>query len=57
MEELEKYALEMRQAANTLSLQQRNRDALQKISIAIDTNPSVAEFHVLRFDAHKQFRL
>ena len=48
MEDLEKYAQEMRQQATLLSLQKRPRDALQKISLAIDTNPSVAEFHVMR---------
>ena len=48
MKVLEEYANEMRQQAVLLSLQQRPRDSLQKISLAIDTNPSVAEFHVLR---------
>ena len=34
--------------AMQLNIAGKHREALQKISIAIETNPSVADFHVLR---------
>lgn len=46
---LEGRAQELKQQATQLNLLGRHRDALQKISIAIETNPSVADFHVLRY--------
>lgn len=49
MAELERKAEDYRKQANNLNLMGRHRDALQKISIAIETNPSVPEFHVLRY--------
>jgi len=41
-------AQENRRQAMQLNLLGKHREALQKISIAIETDPAVAEFHVLR---------
>ena len=49
MRQLEEKALEFRQQSTNMSLTGRFRDALQKISISIETNPSVAEFHNIRY--------
>ena len=49
MRQLEEKALEFRQQSTNMSLTGRFRDALQKISISIETNPSVAEFHNIRW--------
>ena len=35
--------------AMQLNIAGKHREALQKISTAIETNPSVADFHVLRY--------
>lgn len=48
MNSLESQSLDLRNEAMKLNLLGRYRDALQKISLAIETNPSLAEFHVLR---------
>ena len=48
MANLEVKAEELKQQATQLNLVNRHRDALQKISIAIETNPSVPEYHILR---------
>lgn len=49
MRNLEDRSYELKKQALNLSLMGRNRDSLQKISIAIETNPAVAEFHNLRY--------
>ena len=49
MEKLQKIAVENKRMAMQMNLVGKHRDALQKISIAIETDPSVADFHVLRF--------
>ena len=38
----------LRMQATQLNLMGRTREALQKISIAIETDPSYADFHILR---------
>lgn len=48
MGQLERRALENKAQAVQLNLAGKHREALQKISIAIETNPNVADFHVLR---------
>ena len=48
MEKLQKIAVENKRMAMQMNLVGKHRDALQKISIAIETDPSVADFHVLR---------
>ena len=48
MSALEQRAAESKMQAMQLNIAGKHREALQKISIAIETNPSVAEFHVLR---------
>ena len=49
MQNLEDRSFELKKQATTLTLLSRHRDALQKISIAIETNPAVAEFHNIRY--------
>lgn len=51
---LEKKAAESRLQAMQLNIAGKHREALQKISIAIETNPSVAEYHVLRGALHRK---
>ena len=48
MVKLEVKSQDMKQQAMHLNLLNRHRDALQKITLAIETNPAVAEHHVLR---------
>lgn len=48
MIKLEKRALENKHHAMQLNLLGKHREALQKISVAIETDPAVADFHVLR---------
>ena len=48
MEKLQKIAQENKRQAMHMNLTGKHRDALQKISIAIETDPSIADFHVLR---------
>ena len=48
MSALEQRAAESKMQAMQLNIAGKYREALQKISIAIETNPSVAEYHVLR---------
>ena len=45
---LEENSIDLKDEAMKLNLLGRYRDALQKISLAIETNPSQAEFHILR---------
>ena len=49
MEKLERVAKDNKRQAMQLNLMGKHREALQKISIAIETDPAVADFHVLRF--------
>lgn len=48
MHRLELKAAECKTHCMHLNLTGKYREALQKISIAIETNPSMAEYHVLR---------
>lgn len=48
MARLETVARDNRRQAMQLNLMSKHREALQKISIAIETDPAVADFHVLR---------
>jgi predicted metal-dependent peptidase len=48
MTKMETRAQDNKREAMQLNLMGKHREALQKISIAIDTNPVVADFHVLR---------
>ena len=50
MERMEKRAQDSKYTAMQLNLMGKHREALQKISIAIETNPAVADFHVLRYE-------
>ena len=45
---LEENAASLKDSAVKLTLLSRNREAVQKLNLAIQANPSVAEFHVLR---------
>lgn len=54
MKNLEDRSFDLKKQAMTLNLLSRHRDALQKISIAIETNPSVAEFHNIRGALHRR---
>ncbi|XP_076454901.1 tetratricopeptide repeat protein 16-like isoform X2 [Babylonia areolata] len=54
MRTLEEKAGESRLQAMQLNIAGKHREALQKISIAIETNPSVAEYHVLRGALHRK---
>ena len=54
MEELKHKAEDFKQQSTNMSLTGRFRDAMQKISIAIETNPSVAEYHNIRGAAHRK---
>ncbi|KAK3593686.1 hypothetical protein CHS0354_013583 [Potamilus streckersoni] len=54
MLKLEERAQENKRQAVQLNLMGKHREALQKISIAIETNPSVADFHVLRGTLHRK---
>lgn len=49
MQKLEKRAQENKHHAMQLNLLGKHREALQKISVAIETDPAVADFHVLRY--------
>ena len=49
MIKLEKRAQENKQHAMQLNLLGKHREALQKISVAIETDPALADFHVLRY--------
>lgn len=53
MASLEKRAKDCRQQAVQLHLVGKYKEALAKISIAIETNPSVADFHVFRGALHR----
>lgn len=48
MAKLEAKSIELKNQAMHLNLMGRHRDALQKITLAIEMNPSVAEYHVTR---------
>lgn len=48
MGKLQKVAQDNKRQAMQLNLMAKHREALQKISIAIETDPAVADFHVLR---------
>ena len=48
MKRLQKVAQDNKRQAMQLNLTGKHREALQKISIAIETDPAVADFHVLR---------
>ncbi|KAK7094923.1 tetratricopeptide repeat protein 16-like isoform X2 [Littorina saxatilis] len=54
MMSLERKAAESKLQAMQLNIVGKHREALQKISIAIETNPSVAEYHVLRGALHRK---
>ncbi|KAK2567014.1 Tetratricopeptide repeat protein 16 [Acropora cervicornis] len=54
MASLEKRAKDSRQQAVQLHLVGKYKEALAKISIAIETNPSVADFHVFRGALHRR---
>ncbi|XP_061164598.1 tetratricopeptide repeat protein 16-like isoform X1 [Saccostrea echinata] len=54
MEKMEKRAQDNKREAMQLNLMGKHREALQKISIAIDTDPVVADFHVLRGSLHRR---
>ncbi|KAJ7378083.1 Tetratricopeptide repeat protein 16 [Desmophyllum pertusum] len=54
MASLEKRAKDSRQQAIQLHLVGKVKEALSKISIAIETNPSVADFHVFRGALHRR---
>lgn len=49
MSEVTKRANTNKIQAMQLNIAGKHREALQKISIAIETDPSVADFHVLRY--------
>ncbi|KAL8608187.1 hypothetical protein ACOMHN_016642 [Nucella lapillus] len=51
---LEQKAADSKLQAMQLNIGGKHREALQKISIAIETNPSVAEYHVLRGALHRK---
>lgn len=48
LQDLEKRAQDNRDFAVRLQLQGKFKEAMQKITLAIEMNPSVAEFHLLR---------
>ena len=48
MDKLQKIAQENKRLAMQMNIVGKHREALQKISIAIETDPSFADFHVLR---------
>lgn len=50
MVKMEKRAQDNKREAIQLNLMGKHREALQKISIAIDTDPIIADFHVLRYE-------
>ncbi|PVD22140.1 hypothetical protein C0Q70_17945 [Pomacea canaliculata] len=54
MHRLELKAAECKTHCMHLNLTGKYREALQKISIAIETNPSMAEYHVLRGALHRK---
>ncbi|XP_052229200.1 LOW QUALITY PROTEIN: tetratricopeptide repeat protein 16-like [Dreissena polymorpha] len=54
MARLETVARDNRRQAMQLNLMSKHREALQKISIAIETDPAVADFHVLRGALHRK---
>ncbi|XP_033728912.1 tetratricopeptide repeat protein 16-like isoform X2 [Pecten maximus] len=54
MAHLERRAQENKAQAVQLNLAGKHREALQKISIAIETNPNMADFHVLRGTLHRK---
>lgn len=54
MKTMEELAKESKNQALQLNIAGKYREALQKISIAIDTNPAVADFHVLRGALHRR---
>ncbi|CAH1785513.1 unnamed protein product [Owenia fusiformis] len=56
MKMLDERAKDHRQQALQLSLLGKPREALQKISVAIETNPSIAGLHVLRGSLHRKLQ-
>lgn len=54
MAHLERRAQDNKTQAAQLNLAGKHREALQKISIAIETNPNMADFHVLRGTLHRK---
>ncbi|KAK3088668.1 hypothetical protein FSP39_022127 [Pinctada imbricata] len=54
MEKMEKRAQDSKFTAMQLILMGKHREALQKISVAIETNPAIADFHVLRGSLHRR---
>ncbi|XP_035684637.1 tetratricopeptide repeat protein 16-like [Branchiostoma floridae] len=51
---LERKAEDYHNHACQLSINGKSNEALQKISMAIETNPSIPEFHVLRGATHRR---
>ncbi|PIK41751.1 putative tetratricopeptide repeat protein 16 [Apostichopus japonicus] len=54
LQDLEKRAQDNRDFAVRLQLQGKFKEAMQKITLAIEMNPSVAEFHLLRGAIHRR---
>ncbi|XP_077986778.1 uncharacterized protein LOC144441122 [Glandiceps talaboti] len=54
MAELEEKANEYKSQAVQMNLASKNKESLQKISMAIDTNPTVADYHVIRGALHRR---
>ncbi|XP_056011713.1 tetratricopeptide repeat protein 16-like isoform X2 [Ostrea edulis] len=54
MTKMETRAQDNKREAMQLNLMGKHREALHKISIAIDTDPIVADFHVLRGSLHRR---
>ncbi|XP_050389165.1 tetratricopeptide repeat protein 16 [Patella vulgata] len=54
MYSLEKAAEDSKKQAMQLNILGKHREALQKISIAIETNPAVSSYHVLRGALHRK---
>ncbi|XP_072015740.1 uncharacterized protein [Amphiura filiformis] len=56
MKRLEERAQESRNNCVSLQLQGKLKEALNKITTAIETNPSVAEYHLLRGALHRRLQ-
>ncbi|KAJ8300257.1 hypothetical protein KUTeg_021776 [Tegillarca granosa] len=54
MEKLKEQAQDNKRQAQQLNLTGKHREGLQKISVAIETDPSVPEFHVIRGCLHRK---
>ena len=55
-EKLAKAAAHHREQAISLHMQNKNREALRKINLAIETNPACAEFHIFRGVVYRNLR-